>query len=82
MSHSRTKRTTFQNGNVGVGVGYPRNWVSSTLEMPPSFFFYYPVTSVGMVPVVLISLEHDHKHFRTEKWKFSISTNHPLFYQT
>jgi hypothetical protein len=37
--------------------------------MPPSFF-YYPVISAGMVPVVLIALEHGHYHFRIETLKF------------
>jgi hypothetical protein len=37
--------------------------------MLPSFF-YYLVTSAGMVPVVLIALEHGHYHFRIETLKF------------
>jgi hypothetical protein len=49
-----------------VGIRYLGNWIHSTPEMPPSFF-YCPVTFAGMVPVVLTALEHDHNHFRTEK---------------
>jgi hypothetical protein len=51
---------------MAVGIGYPGNWVHSTPEMPPSFF-YCPITSAGMATVVFTALEHDHNHFRTEK---------------
>jgi hypothetical protein len=52
-----------------LGLVIQANGFTRALEMPPSFF-YYPVTSAGMVPVVLIALEHGHYHFRIETLKF------------
>ena len=64
-----------------VGFVIQETGFSRTLAMPPSFFLLHQDIS-GMVSVMLTDLEQDHNHFRIEKWKFSISENHPLFYQT